>query len=139
MFTYLFVDDMMDRHRAFSNFVASRMAGVAQGDRAYTIVHAFDYDSAVRAMRDGVHYTAVWLDHDLSLDPVAPAKDGTDLARWISETKSLRCQRVMLHSMNEAGRARMQSLLLAAEYPVESRPYHQWVDLWLLNTEGTTP
>ena len=115
----LFLDDMPQRWHTFCTKIPDKYL-----DDCY---YAESYDEAVELVEDnGVDYfTHYFLDHDLNEEDYASvieadehygstseegSKNGTVFARWMVENKC-KADVIVCHSMNPAGRDKMQSIL----------------------------
>lgn len=107
----LFVDDDCARWKKFTQ---NNVSVVSQ--RVKFVEEATDILSKEK-------FDVICLDHDMDDPPFRLwLPNGTDLAKYIVENK-IECRTILLHSLNEEGRARMLDILTKAGYHVVDCPW----------------
>jgi hypothetical protein len=118
---YMFMDDMVERHQVFHQYMDWRAAqghdGPIQGvDYAYTAEEAISWLSQNK-------YDSIYLDHDLGTDPIT----GRTVSIYISlNLKPGDVGTICLHSTNIWGAEYMKNDLLATGFTVTVCP---WLEL----------
>lgn len=115
----LIIDDDKYRHDKFKlNY------------KGHDLTHVQDAPSAIQALKSGM-WDVVQIDHDLGVPGTMGAQDGATgytVASWYEEqvkTEQDRAiiGRVVVHSMNPQGAARIYAAFKSAGVPVKLRPF----------------
>ena len=103
----LILDDMQVRHDAFAKIFSD-----------HTVVHCLNYSDYLVAVRDG--FDVVCLDHDIN-EEQRNGVDAADQLVWATKGKTL--PRVIVHSTNMVGAAKMVAMLRDAGFDVKAIPF----------------
>lgn len=115
----LILDDDENRHLLFSEVILPR----AQRQHVWTA------NQAVKALRDSPPFDIVFLDHDLQLSEglvgIGSPGNGTQVAYFIAHhlPRNRYPRRIVIHSHNEEGTARMEALLRPTGIPITIRRF----------------
>ncbi len=111
----LFLDDMEVRHSKFRNFCGQ-----------HNIFHVYTVEEAILALKKESPFNIVYLDHDLGGGIYLPSDDnsGYAVAKYISlMNKEKIPEKVVIHSWNEKGAAKMMDILVMSGINAVCEPF----------------